>query len=80
MAAACRKPGDHGRRRVGDRRRDRRASAAVNFFIDEEVLREEGVSDFSPYAPGGGDEPLQGDFFVPDAVFARTPTRIKAAY
>ena len=51
-----------------------------NFFIDEEVLRAEGVSDFSRYAPSGGDVPLQADFFVPDAVFARTPTRIKKGY
>jgi citronellol/citronellal dehydrogenase len=51
-----------------------------NFFIDEEVLRGEGVSDFSVYAPGAGDTPLQGDFFVPDAVFDRSPTRIKRGY
>jgi citronellol/citronellal dehydrogenase len=51
-----------------------------NFFIDEEVLRAEGVSDFSAYAPGVGDTPLQGDFFVPDAVFDRSPTRIKRGY
>jgi len=51
-----------------------------NFFIDEEVLRGEGVSDFSKYAPGTGDTPLQGDFFVPDAVFDRSPTRIKRGY
>jgi citronellol/citronellal dehydrogenase len=51
-----------------------------NFFIDEEVLREEGVSDFSPYAPGAADQPLQADFFVPDAVLKRTPTRLKRGY
>ncbi len=51
-----------------------------NFFIDEEVLRAEGVSDFSKYAPGAGETPLQGDFFVPDAVFDRSPTRIKRGY
>ena len=51
-----------------------------NFFIDEEVLRAEGVSDFSAYAPDAGDTPLQGDFFVPDAVFDRSPTRIKRGY
>ena len=51
-----------------------------NFFIDEEVLRAAGVSDFSAYAPGVGDTPLQGDFFVPDAVFDRSPTRIKRGY
>jgi len=51
-----------------------------NFFIDEEVLRGEGVSDFSKYAPDAGDTPLQGDFFVPDAVFDRSPTRVKRGY
>jgi hypothetical protein len=35
------------------------------------------VSDFSRYAPEAGEGPLQGDFFIPDAVFARSPTRIK---
>ena len=47
-----------------------------NFFIDEEVLREGGVSDFSAYAPHAGDSPLAADFFVPDAVFERSPTRV----
>jgi citronellol/citronellal dehydrogenase len=56
------------------------AECTGNFFIDEEVLREQGVSDFSPYAPGAGDAPLQGDFFVPDAVFDRSTTRIKRGY
>jgi citronellol/citronellal dehydrogenase len=45
-----------------------------NFFIDEEVLRAEGVTDFSGY--GGGEGPLVADFFVPDEVFARSPTRV----
>ena len=53
-----------------------------NFFIDEEVLRAEGMADFSPYSPGSVDQakPLQGDFFVPDAVFDRSPTKIKRAF
>ncbi|HEY2558899.1 MAG TPA: NAD(P)-dependent oxidoreductase [Caldimonas sp.] len=51
-----------------------------NFFIDEEVLRADGVSDFSPYAPSGHDGPLQADFFVPDAVVARSPTRLKLGF
>ncbi|GAC1309102.1 MAG: NAD(P)-dependent oxidoreductase [Vulcanimicrobiaceae bacterium] len=46
------------------------------FFIDEEVLRDEGVTDFSAYAPSLGDASLAGDFFVPDAVFERSPTPI----
>ena len=49
-------------------------SCTGNFFIDEEVLRAEGVTDFSIYA--ASDDPLVGDFFVPDAVFARSPTKI----
>jgi citronellol/citronellal dehydrogenase len=46
-----------------------------NFFIDEEVLRAEGVTDFSRYAitPGG---PLMPDFFVPDAVLAQSSTQL----
>ncbi|MDQ2705590.1 MAG: NAD(P)-dependent oxidoreductase [Pseudomonadota bacterium] len=49
--------------------------ATGNFYIDEEVLRAEGVSDFSTYAPGAKGA-LAGDFFVPDAVFARSPTKV----
>ena len=45
------------------------------FVIDEEVLRAEGVTDFSAYAPGY-DGPLAMDFFVPDAVYERLPTNI----
>jgi citronellol/citronellal dehydrogenase len=56
------------------------STCSGNFFIDEEVLREEGVTDFSAYAPGGGDKPLQADFFVPDAVMKRTTTRLKRGY
>lgn len=40
------------------------------FFIDEEVLRAEGVTDFSIYAPASGTEPAL-DFFVPDEIAAR---------
>ena len=45
------------------------------FFIDEEVLRVEGVTDFSTYAPGATG-PLVADFFVPDEVFERTDTKL----
>jgi citronellol/citronellal dehydrogenase len=45
-----------------------------NFFIDEEVLRAEGVTDFDVYAPAGG--ALVADFFVPDEVFEKSPTKI----
>jgi citronellol/citronellal dehydrogenase len=51
-----------------------------NFFIDEEVLRAEGVTDFSGYAPHAGDEPLFADFFVPDEVFDRSPTKLVRAH
>jgi citronellol/citronellal dehydrogenase len=50
-----------------------------NFFIDEEVLRESGITDFDQYAhePGGQ---LAGDFFVPDDVFDRVPTKVLRSY
>ena len=50
-------------------------SATGNFYIDEEVLREEGVTDLSVYSPGAKGA-LAGDFFVPDEVFARSPTKV----
>ena len=46
-----------------------------NFFIDEEVLRAEGMTDFSKYAPHA-DGPLVPDFFVPDEVVERLPTKL----
>ena len=53
--------------------------ASGNFYIDEEVLRAEGVSDCSVYAPDATG-PLAGDFFVPDEVFANSPTNVKSIY
>ncbi len=50
-----------------------------NFFIDEEVLRAAGVTDFSVYAPQATGE-LAGDFFVPDEVFARSPTKVRRSF
>jgi citronellol/citronellal dehydrogenase len=50
-----------------------------NFFIDELVLRDAGVTDFSKYAPGAKG-PLAGDFFVPDEVFAKSPTKVAKAF
>jgi len=47
------------------------------FFIDEEVLRAEGVSDFSAYAVEPG-VPLLADAFLPDAVRAGSPTPLVA--
>ncbi len=53
--------------------------ATGNFYIDEEVLRAEGVTDFSKYAPGAKG-PLAGDFFVPDEVFKRTDTKVTGLF
>ncbi|MBN9250367.1 MAG: short chain dehydrogenase [Mesorhizobium sp. 61-13] len=53
--------------------------ATGNFYIDEEVMRAEGVTDFSHYAPGATG-PLASDFFVPDEVFERTDTEIKRLF
>jgi citronellol/citronellal dehydrogenase len=47
-----------------------------NFFIDEEVLRSEGVTDFSRYS-SAPQERLVADFFVPDDVFERIPTLVR---
>jgi citronellol/citronellal dehydrogenase len=38
-----------------------------NFYIDDDVLRAEGVTDFSRYRLGGTEEELDLDFFLPDA-------------
>ena len=54
------------------------ASCTGNFFIDELVLREEGVSDFSDYAHDPS-APLAADFFVPDVIFDQVPTKILRA-
>ena len=50
-----------------------------NFFIDELVLREAGVNDFAKYAPGSTG-PLGADFFVPDAVFEKTDTKLVKSF
>jgi citronellol/citronellal dehydrogenase len=50
-----------------------------NFFVDELVLREEGVTDFGAYAPDAGG-PLAADFFVPDRVFDKTDTKLVKAF
>ena len=53
--------------------------ATGNFYIDEEVLRAKGVSDFSRYASDAGG-PLAVDFFVPDEAFERTDTKVTRAF
>jgi len=53
--------------------------ATGNFYIDEEVLREEGTTDFTRYAPHASG-PLTLDFFVPDATAARSRTPVTSWY
>ena len=45
------------------------------FFIDEEVLLEEGITDLGQYAYDP-EAPLVADFFVPDEAFARSSTKV----
>ena len=40
------------------------ANPPVLFFLDDEVLREEGVTDFAKYRTGGTEADLQLDFWV----------------
>ncbi len=46
-----------------------------NFYIDEIVLREEGVEDFDQYAHDLAGQ-LVGDFFIPDEIFEQVPTKV----
>ena len=50
-------------------------SCTGNFFIDEEVLIAEGVTDLGVYAYDPA-APLVADFFVPDESFARSATKV----
>ncbi|MEM9691882.1 MAG: NAD(P)-dependent oxidoreductase [Myxococcota bacterium] len=50
-----------------------------HFAIDEEVLREAGVDDFSKYQHPEA-EKLAADFFVPDEVFERSPTEVSRSF
>ncbi|WP_296172309.1 NAD(P)-dependent oxidoreductase [uncultured Brevundimonas sp.] len=54
-------------------------SCTGNFFIDEEVLREAGVTDFSAYAHDPAAD-LLADYFVPEEVFERSPTKLNRFY
>jgi citronellol/citronellal dehydrogenase len=74
MAMMCRKPSIMADAAVTILQRDP-ATCTGNFFIDEEVLRDAGVDDFSPYQYAGATE-LMADFFVPDDVFARSDTKV----
>ena len=47
-----------------------------NFFIDELVLREEGVTDFEQYSYDQESGELFADMFLPDNVFEKTKTEL----
>jgi len=51
------------------------ATCSGNFFIDEEVLFAEGVTDMSVYQHDGAKQ-LMADFFIPDEIFDRSPTEV----
>lgn len=51
------------------------AKVTGNFFIDEEVLRAEGIEDLSPYAKVPHTS-LTADYFVSDRIIDRSPTRL----
>ena len=55
------------------------STCSGNFYIDEAILREEGVTDFDQYAVAPGSE-LFRDFFVPDHVADTLPTKTLSAY
>lgn len=50
-----------------------------NFFIDEEVLLAQGVTDLSIYAHDP-QAPLMADFFLPDDVVHRSSVRLLGLY
>ena len=74
MALMCRKPEIMADAAMAILNRDP-ALCTGNFFIDEEVLLAEGVTDFSVYQHEGSTQ-LMADFFVPEEVFARSPTKL----
>ena len=55
------------------------ADCTGNFFIDEALLRDAGMTDFSVYSPNATG-PLVRDFFVPDAVLNALPTQTINGY
>lgn len=74
MAQASRKPEIMGDAAIAILNRPSRECTG-NFFIDEEVLKAEGVTDFSVYANTPG-APLAPDFFVPDEHIKRSTTKL----
>ena len=78
MAKQCRSPAIMADAALAILKRDP-SQCSGNFFIDEEVLIEEGVSDLSVYQHPDATV-LLGDFFVPDDVFARSASNIVQAF
>ncbi len=76
VAAKCRKPEIMADAAHAILCRDAK-SCSGNFFIDEEVVLAEGA-DLGQYAYDA-QGPLVADFFVPDAVFARSKTQVVRA-
>ncbi|MFK7860554.1 MAG: SDR family oxidoreductase [Granulosicoccus sp.] len=74
MALMCRNPTMMADAAIAVLSRDP-VKCTGNFFIDEEVLKEEGVSDFSAYQHGSATK-LLADFFIPDDVFERSDTPV----
>ncbi len=75
MANASRKPGIVADAAVEIIKRDSTLCTG-NFFIDEEVLRSVGMTDFARYAIDP-DARLMPDFFVPEDVIARSSTPLR---
>jgi citronellol/citronellal dehydrogenase len=46
-------------------------SCTGNFFIDEDVLAEEGITDLDRYRAGNGNQPLEADLFLDPVAAAR---------
>lgn len=55
------------------------AECTGNFFIDEVLLRDAGVTDFDQYAVEPGHD-LFRDFFVPDEIAENLPTKTQTVY
>ena len=78
MTRACRKPEIVADAAHAILLRPARACTG-QFFIDEEVLRAEGVTDFTAYA-NDPEVPLVADYFLPDAVLSATPTPLRRLF
>ena len=74
MALTCRLPSIMADAAIAVLQRDPETCTG-NFFIDEEVLKVEGVTDFSIYQHEGTSK-LMADFFVPEEAFEATDTPV----